>query len=90
MPTSIPIVSLTSNLLAVGAFSHLTDEKVSSLYHLLLCLQEPLSKEQAQIMLQFWQHADATTISAALLHRCNSILSQFRFPPLEWSTVNMH
>jgi hypothetical protein len=83
MPVSTPIVSLTSNLLAGGAFSHLTDEEVSGIHHMVLRLQQPLSTEQVQIMLGFWQYADVATISSALLHRCNAMRYQFGLPPME-------
>ena len=79
MPVSTPIISLTSNLLAGGAFSHLKDEEVAGLHHLVLRLQEPLSIAQVKLMFGFWQHADVATISSALLHRCNELLCKFGF-----------
>lgn len=70
------ILSLTTDLLAYGGFSHLKDDQVSNLHHLLLRLKEPLDRVQENLLLTFWTHADAGIIPAALLYRCNTILQQ--------------
>jgi hypothetical protein len=77
------ILSLTVDLLANGGFSHLKDEKISSLHHLILRLQEPLTTIQQNLLLAFWQNADASNIPPALLHRCNAVLCQLGHQPIE-------
>ncbi len=77
------ILSLTTDLLANGGFSHLKDEQVSALHHLILRLQEPLSVIQQKLLLTFWNNADASNIPPALLYRCNTVLQQFGFSPIQ-------
>lgn len=75
------ILSLTTDLLASGAFSHLTDEQVSSLHHLILQLQEPLTIIQQRLLLSYWSQIDATELPPPLLHRCNMLLQQYGCAP---------
>ena len=82
MLPSKTILCLTTDLLASGAFSHLKDEQVSALHHLILRLQEPLTVIQQKLLLTFWSHADAAVLPAALLHRCNMILQQYGRMPI--------
>ena len=70
------ILSLTSDLLANGGFSHLKDDQISALHHLILRLKEPLSTIQQNLLLTFWNNADAANLPAALLYRCNTVLYQ--------------
>jgi hypothetical protein len=77
------ILSLTTDLLANGAFNHLKDDKISALHHLILRLQEPLSSIQQNLLLTFWNNADATNLPAALLYRCNAVLQQCGRNPIE-------
>ena len=77
------ILSLTTDLLANGGFSHLKDDKISALHHLLLRLQEPLTIIQQNLLLRFWSNADAGNIPPALLYRCNAILQQRGLMPIE-------
>ncbi|MEI8058720.1 MAG: hypothetical protein WCG67_01080 [Ferruginibacter sp.] len=83
MQQSKAILMLTNDLLANGGFSHLKDEEISALHHLLLRLQEPLSNIQQNLLLTFWSNADASNIPAALLYRCNAILQQRGCNPIE-------
>jgi hypothetical protein len=78
-----PILSLTIDLLANGAFNHLKDDKISALHHLILRLQEPLSIIQQNLLLTFWNNADAANLPAALLYRCNAVLQQCGRNPIE-------
>jgi len=77
------ILSLTIDLLANGGFNHLKDEKITALHHLILRLQEPLSVLQQNLLLTFWNNADAANIPPALLHRCNTVLQQQGRTPIE-------
>ena len=77
------ILSLTIDLLANGGFNHLKDEEISALHHLILRLQEPLSIVQQNLLLTFWNNADAANISPALLYRCNAVLQQRGRNPIE-------
>jgi hypothetical protein len=70
------ILSLTTDLLAHGGFSHLKDDEISALHHLILRLQEPLTVIQQNLLLTFWNNADAANIPSGLLYRCNTILQQ--------------
>ena len=76
------VLSLTTDLLAYGAFSHLKDEHISSLHHLILRLQEPLTVLQQKLLLTFWVHADGSVLPAPLLHRCNLVLQQYGRTPI--------
>ena len=76
------ILSLTTDLLANGGFSHLKDDQVSALHHLILRLQEPLTIIQQNLLLTFWSNADATHLPAALVHRCNMVLQQYGRHPI--------
>ena len=76
------ILSLTSDLLANGGFSHLKDDQISSLHHLILRLKEPLSTIQQNLLLTFWNNADAANLPAALLYRCNTVLYQYGRNPI--------
>ena len=78
------ILSLTTDLLAHGAFNHLLDDEISSLHQLILKLTEPLSPlqqnlpaRQAGLLLTIWNHANAGNLPHSLLHHCNSVLQQF-------------
>ncbi len=77
------ILTLTIDLLANGGFNHLKDDEVSALHHLILRLQEPLTTIQQNLLLTFWNNADATNIPAALLYRCNAVLQQRGHNPIE-------
>jgi hypothetical protein len=77
------ILTLTIDLLANGGFSHLKDEEISALHHLILRLQEPLSNIQQNLLLTFWNNADAANLPPALLYRCNTILQQRGRHPIE-------
>lgn len=78
------ILSLTSDLLINGGFSHLKDEKVSALHHVIPRLKGPLNPVQQNLLLNFWNYADAGNLPAALLYRCNTVLLQHgRSPILE-------
>ena len=83
------ILSLTIDLLANGGFNHLKDEEISALHHLILRLQEPLSIIQQNLLLTFWNNADAANIPPALLYRCNSVLQQRGRNPIEELRVEM-
>ena len=81
------ILSLTTDLLAHGGFSHLKDDEISALHHLILRLQEPLTVIQQNLLLTFWNNADAANIPSGLLYRCNTILQQTgRHPIVELYT----
>ena len=82
MLPSKTVLSLTTDLVAYGAFSHLKDDQVSSLYHLILRLQEPLTVIQQKLLLTFWTHADGSALPASLLHRCNMVLQQYGRMPI--------
>lgn len=82
MEHSNTILSLTTDLLANGGFSHLKDDQVSALHHLILRLKEPLSIVQQNLLLTFWSNTDAANIPAALLYRCNTVLQQHGFAPI--------
>ncbi len=83
MLQSKTVLSLTIDLLANNAFNHLRDEDISALHHLILKLQEPLTPLQQSLLLAFWNHAYTGDLSAALLHRCNTVLQQLGHGPLE-------
>ena len=89
MLPSKTVLSLTIDLLANNAFNHLKDEEISALHHLILKLQEPLTRVQQNLLLGFWRHADTTGLSPALLHRCNTILQQLGHYPLEEMMMEM-
>jgi hypothetical protein len=83
------ILSLTIDLLANGGFNHLKDEEITSLHHLILRLQEPLTIIQQNLLLTFWNNADAANIPPALLYRCNAVLQQRGHNPIEELAVEM-
>jgi len=83
------ILSLTTDLLANGGFNHLKDDEISALHHLILRLQEPLTSIQQNLLLTFWKNADAANIPAALLYRCNAVLQQRGYNPIEELTATM-
>lgn len=84
MQQSKTILSLTSDLLAHGGFNHLKDSEITALHHLLLRLQEPLNTVQQNLLLTFWNNADAANLPPALLYRCNTLLQQMgRLPIVE-------
>jgi hypothetical protein len=84
MQHSKTILSLTTDLLAHGGFNHLKDSEITALHHLILRLQEPLSIVQQNLLLTFWNNADAANLPAALLYRCNTVLQQLgRLPIVE-------
>jgi hypothetical protein len=83
------ILSLTTDLLASGAFNHLKDDEISALHHLILRLKEPLTVVQQNLLLTFWNHVDAGNLSSGLLHRCNTILQQLGRQPIEDLAVEM-
>jgi hypothetical protein len=89
MQQSKTILGLTTDLLAHGAFNHLNDEKITALHHLILRLQEPLSVIQQNLLLTFWNSADAANLPPALLHRCNTMLQQFGRNPIEELHIEM-
>jgi len=76
------ILSLTTDVLVNGGFSHLKDDQLSALHHLLLRLKEPLSILQENLLLTFWANADATHLPEALVYRCNIVLQQRGFLPI--------
>ena len=82
-----PILSLTIDLLANGGFNHLKDDEISALHHLILRLQEPLTHIQQNLLLTFWNNADAANLPAALLYRCNAMLQQRGRNPIEELTM---
>ena len=77
------ILTLTTDLLANGGFNHLKDDEISALHHLILRLQEPLSIIQQDLLLIFWNNADAANIPPALLYRCNAVLQQRGRNPIQ-------
>jgi hypothetical protein len=77
------ILTLTIDLLANGGFNHLKDDEISALHHLILRLQEPLTNVQQNLLLTFWNNADAANLPAALLYRCNAVLQQRGRNPIE-------
>jgi hypothetical protein len=83
MLQSKTVLSLTIDLLANNAFNHLKDKEISALHHLILKLQEPLTPVQQNLLLAFWSHAYTGDLPAGLLHRCNTILQQLGYSPLE-------
>ena len=83
MEQSKTILTLTIDLLANGGFNHLKDDEISALHHLILRLQEPLSIIQQNLLLTFWNNADAANLPSSLLHRCNTILQQLGRNPIE-------
>lgn len=89
MQQSKTILGLTTDLLANGAFNHLNDEKITALHHLILRLQEPLSAIQQNLLLTFWNSADAANLPSSLLHRCNTVLQQFGRNPIEELPIEM-
>ena len=78
-----PVLSLTADLLAYNAFNHLPDEKISALHHLILRLKEPLTHEQQNLLITFWNYASVSNLSPALLQKCNTILMRHGRTPLE-------
>jgi len=89
MQQSKNILSLTIDLLANGGFNHLKDEEITQLHHLILRLQEPLTSIQQNLLLTFWNNADAANLPAALLYRCNAVLQQRGRSPIEELNVEM-
>ncbi len=96
MLQSKTVLSLTIDLLANNAFNHLKDEEISTLHHLILKLQEPLTTiqqnlpvRQAGLLLIFWNHAYTGDLPAALLYRCNTVLQQLGRNPLEEMVIEM-
>lgn len=83
------ILSLTTDLLANGGFSHLKDDQISALHHLILQFKEPLTIIQQNLLLTFWNNADAAHLPAALLYRCNTLLQQYGRTPIEEVYVEM-
>ena len=83
------ILSLTIDLLAHNAFSHLRDDEISALHYLILKLQEPLTSIQQGLLLTFWNHAYTGDLPAPLLHRCNTVLQQLGRSPLEELVMEM-
>ena len=83
MEQSKTILTLIIDLLANGGFNHLKDDEISALHHLILRLQEPLSIIQQNLLLTFWNNADAANLPSSLLHRCNTILQQLGRNPIE-------
>lgn len=83
------ILSLTIDLLANNAFSHLKDEEISAMHHLILKLQEPLSRIQEKLLLSFWNHACTVNLPPHLLHCCNTLLQHYGRNPLEMQEVEM-
>lgn len=83
------ILALTIDLLANGAFSHLKDDEITSMHHLILRLQEPLSTIQQNLLITFWYHADISSVPASLLYRCNTVLYQHGRYPLEEINIEM-
>jgi hypothetical protein len=83
------ILSLTTDLLANGAFNHLKDDEISALHHLILRLKEPLTLVQQNLLLTFWNHVNASSLSSGLLYRCNAILQQLGRQPIEDLAVEM-
>jgi hypothetical protein len=77
------ILSLTIDLLAYHAFNHLQDDEISTLHHLILRLTEPLTTVQQNLLLTFWNHADAGSLPPSLLYRCNAVLQQLGRGPLQ-------
>jgi hypothetical protein len=89
MQQSKTVLSLTTDLLAHGGFNHLKDEEITALHHLILRLQEPLTTIQQNLLLTFWNSADAANLPAALLYRCNAVLQQHGRNPIEELNVEM-
>ena len=89
MNKSNTILSLTIDLLANNAFNHLKDEEISALHHLILKLQEPLTRIQQNLLLTFWNHANTSNLPANLLYRCNTVLQQLGRNPLDEVTMEL-
>ena len=83
MDKSNTIVSLTTDLLANGAFSHLYDNEITNLDHLLMRLTDPPTILYQDQLLNFWYRADIAEIPAVLVYQCNSLLQQFGRVPME-------
>lgn len=77
------ILSLTMDLLANNAFSHLRDDEISSLHHLILKVQQPVAAVQQGLLLNFWHFASTVNIPAQLLYNCNIALQQLGQKPLD-------
>lgn len=77
------VLSLTTDLLAHHAFSHLRDTEISALHHLIIKMQDPLTLIQQNLLLIFWNHANTRDLPPALVYRCNILLQQLGRPPLE-------
>lgn len=77
------VLSLTGDLLAFHAFSHLRDDEVSALHHIILKHSGPISTVQQNLLLSCWNHAVTANIPPALLHRCNTVLLQLGRNPME-------
>jgi hypothetical protein len=89
MKQSNTVLSLTMDLLAHNAFNHLQDDEVSGLHHLILRFTEPLTPVQERLLLRFWNHACTTGLPPGLLHRCNTMLIQCGYQPMEMGEVEM-
>ena len=83
MYPSKTILSLTADLLANGAFSHLPDDEITGIHQEIMKLQEPLTRIQQNLLLSIWYRADAGNIPTSLLYRCNTVLQQFGRNPIE-------
>jgi len=77
------VLPLTGDLLAFRAFSHLRDDEVSALHHIILNHSGPISIAQQNLLLSCWHHAVTDNIPPALLHRCNTVLLQLGRNPME-------
>lgn len=83
MQNANSILALTTDLLANGSFNHLKDDELSALHHVLLKLRGSASHIHQQLLLTFWNNADATQVPQALLHRCNMVLMGCGRMPIE-------
>lgn len=77
------VVSLTTDLLANQAFSHLKDEDISSLYYCICKLNGKVSSMQQNLLLTFWNHANTINLPPCLLQRCNTVLQRLGRGPME-------
>jgi hypothetical protein len=83
------IPSITTDLLAHGAFSHLKDDEVAGLHHLIVRLKEPLSPVQQNLLLTLWYHADTGNFPPGLFYRCNAVLQKMGRNLLNEQAVEM-
>ena len=83
MQQSKTVLSLTIDILANGGFNHLKDDEITALHHLIMRLQEPLTAIQQNLLLTFWNNADAANLPPPLLYRCNAVLLQRGRRPIE-------